>query len=371
MAERLKIVILSAFYEPQITGGAEKMVKEVVERLGKKHDITMVTGLFDPKVERVEQREDFKIIRVGIGHKQIDKILYPILAALKTKSLNPQIAHAIMESYAGGALVLVKYLAPKAKRILTLQSGDLDDKSKQNQTGIRFFWKTIHTSPDRITAISSFLVARVESLGFPTEKITITPNGLDFSEVDESISYVSGRVVNMGRLSWEKGQDYLLRAWPKVAKLVPDAKLYIYGEGKEEVKLREIMIKEEIGDSVYIKKMMPHPEFMRELKKAEVFVAPSLAEGLGNVFFEAQACGVPPIGTRVGGIPDIIEDGVNGLLIEPKNSEQIAEAIIKLLTDKKLRERLAQKGLETSAKFEWGIIMEKIEEVYSVVVSSK
>ena len=367
MADKLKIVILSAFWEPQMVGGAEKMVKEVVERLGRKHEITMVTGLFDGSVARQEEKPAFKIIRVGIGHKQIDKVLYPVLAAWKVRQLKPQIAHAIMESYAGAALVLVKYFAPKVKRILTLQSGDLDDSSKQAKWYIRYPWKLIHTSPDIVTAISRFLAERAERLGMPKERIMITPNGVDLSHCPNDLPKERNRVIIVSRLSWEKAHKYILEAWPIVRKDVPDSKLIIVGDGAEKESIEKLISELGIRDSVKMLGELPNIEAIKEIAKSEVFVCPSLAEGLGVVFIEAQASRTPPIGTRVGGIPDVIQDGENGLLIEPKNSDQIAEAIIKLLTDKELRERLAKRGLETCRKFEWSAIMEKIEGIYQSV----
>jgi glycosyltransferase involved in cell wall biosynthesis len=119
-----------------------------------------------------------------------------------------------------------------------------------------------------------------------------------------------------------------------------------------------------IGDSLEMTGELPNIAAIKEIAKSEVFICPSLAEGLGVVFIEAQACATPPIGTQVGGIPDVITDNENGLLIEPKNSEQIAEAIIKLLTNPEQREMLASRGLETSRRFEWSTIMDKIEGIY-------
>ncbi len=175
MTTKKKLIILSAFYEPYMSG-AEAMVKQVLERIGPKYETTLITGLYDSELPRHDDRGGFKIVRVGIGHKQIDKILYVILAPFVARSLKADIVHAIMESYAGGALTILKYIYPKAKRILTLQSGDLDDDKKQKVVYINFFWKAIHTLPDIVTAISTSLAARAERLGVRKENLFITPN---------------------------------------------------------------------------------------------------------------------------------------------------------------------------------------------------
>jgi len=364
--QKTKLVILSAFYEPFMSG-AEQMVKEIVERLGGHYDMTLVAARLDRKLAKFEQRPNFKLVRVGIGHKKMDKFSYPLLAAIATRKLRPQIVHAIMESYAGGALVILKYLYPKAKRILTLQSGDLDSSVKQKKFLVKAFWKIIHRSPDKLTAISTFLAKRAENLGVSAEKISITPNGVDFSEVPPQLEKISNRVICVGRLSWEKAHCQTLKAWPDVLKSFPDATLVFVGEGPERTKIENLIKELNIGGSVKLTGNLPHKQTLEEIKKSEVFICPSLAEGLGIVFIEAQACGLAVIGTAVGGIPDVIQNNENGLLIEPNSSTAISEAIKKLLADKTLAARLAARALETVKKFSWERIIVEIENIYQKV----
>lgn len=364
MPDKRKIVILSAFYDPYIVGGAEKQAKEILERLGNQHNMILVTARLRKDLLKQEEKKNYQVIRVGIGHEKIDKFIYPILAAFKTKNLKPDIAHAIMESYAGGALAVLKYIYPEAKRILSLQSGDLDDERKQKQFFIKLFWKIIHISPQKITAISSFLKKRAIRLGAKEKNVFVIPNGVDLSRVPASEGKIKGRVCSVARLSWEKGLNFLLDAWPAVLEKNKRAKLILVSKGEMREALEKQARELKIEDSVEFKGALPNEEALREIQKAEVFICPSLAEGLGNVFIEAQACGTPPIGTRVGGIPDVIEDKVNGLLIEPKNSKEIAQAINWLLSDSELRERLASKGRETVKKFDWQEVINKINQIY-------
>lgn len=361
--QKKSLVILSAFYDPYMSG-AEQMVKQIVENFGDKYEITLITGRYDKVNPKEEKRQTFKLVRIGIGHKQIDKLLYIILAPFVARKYKPDIAHAIMESYAGGALVFLKYVYPQTKRILTLQSGDLDDGKKQSVWYINLFWKIIHRSPDIVTAISTALAKRAIGLGVSEDRVFITNNGLDFSEVPEGISKESGRVICVGRLSWEKAHKYILNAWPQVLEKYAGSKLFFAGEGPERGSIENQIKEMGLQNSVILLGNLPHKQTLIEISQSEVFICPSLAEGFGNVFVEAQACGVPPIGTRVGGIPDIIQDGENGLLIEPKNSDQIAEAILRLFDDKELAERMGQMGKISSRKFEWKKILKDIDEIY-------
>jgi len=362
-ANNKKVVVLSAFYEPFMSG-AEQMAKEIIERLGKKYEMTLITCRLDRKLPLTENRPFFKLIRVGIGFKKIDKYLYPFLASLRLRKIKPNIVHAVMESYAGGALLLTKYLYPRAKRILTLQSGDLDDPKKQKKILIGIFWKLIHRTPDKLTAISSFLAKRAERLGVKKENIEITPNGVDLSRIPNISEKIPNRVICVARLSWEKGLDYLIKAWPEILRKEPETKLVLVGEGDKRREIENLIKELNISGSVELRGNLPHDKTLEEIKKSEIFICPSLAEGLGIVFIEAQACGVPPIGTKVGGIPDVIQDNENGLLIEPRNSQVIADAIIKLLQDKNFTDRLSKKALETVKKYDWENIVEKISKIY-------
>ncbi|MBU1102183.1 glycosyltransferase family 4 protein, partial [Patescibacteria group bacterium] len=98
---------------------------------------------------------------------------------------------------------------------------------------------------------------------------------------------------------------------------------------------------------------------------SDVFVRPSLSEGLGNSFLEAMAAGVPIIGTKVGGIPDFLRDGETGLFCEARNPQSIAEKITLLLSDEILRQRLianARKLVEE--KYNWDNIAQKMGNIF-------
>lgn len=359
---KTKLVVLSAFYEPYMSG-AEQMVKQVVENLGDFYDTTLITGLYNRELERFEKRKNFKIIRVGVGHRTIDKFLYPILANFKIIKIKPDIIHAIMESYAGVALYFAKFVS-HAKRILTLQSGDLDDKRKQNNFFIKLFWKKIHKTPDTVTAISNFLRDRALRLGAKKENVHVIPNGIDFNEIPGFLEKERNRVICVARLSWEKGLDYLIKAWSDVLLKIPNAKLVIAGEGQKRKEIEEMIDTYKLHESVLLMGNLPHKQTLEEISKSEVFICPSLAEGLGVVFIEAQSCGVPAIGTRVGGIPDVIINNHNGLLIEPRNAEEISRAIIELLENKDLREEITKNANISVKKYSWHSILEKIHKLY-------
>lgn len=359
----MKVVILSAFYEPYMSG-AEQMVKQLLEKLDSSFKLVLVTARFDRKLPKTERHQNFLIYRVGLGHKKLDKFLFPFLAAWKVRQLKPHLVHAVMESYAGGALFLVKYFYPPARRLLTLQSGDLDAEHKQKQFWLRLFWKAIHFSPHKITAISNYLAERAHNLGVSTEKILVIPNGVDLSEIPRNISKIAYRVVCVARLSWEKGLDDLINAWGKVILEFPQAELFMVGEGPERSKLEQLIFKKDLGRNIALLGRLDHKRTLEILSSASVFVCPSLAEGLGIAFIEAQACGVPVVGTRVGGIPDVVEDGVSGILVPPRSSETLAKAITLLLKDSNLAGRLKVKAQSRLDRYLWPKIVGQFADLY-------
>lgn len=370
METKPTVVILSAFYDPWMSG-AERCVKEVVERLGSRYHFVVLTGKYKSSLPRKELRDGFEIHRIGLGSK-FDKWLYPVLVPLYLLRLQPKVVHAVMESYAGIALWLTSFVMPRLPRILTLQSGDLDSTEKRRKIP-EWLWRAIHRSPDSVTAISNFLADRAKRLRGSTKNIFIIPNGISLSSIssDASSQKIPHKIVCVARLSWEKGHATLLDALKEVRKTVEDVTLDLVGDGNLRSEL-EAKVKElGLEDVVTFHGLLPNEKALDVLRCAEVFVCPSLAEGLGIVFLEAQACGVPVIGTNVGGIPDVIADGVTGLLVSPKDAHALASAVCRLFTDTDLAARCRTAGLEQAKKFDWTEIVQKYAKEYDRLIGEK
>ena len=95
----------------------------------------------------------------------------------------------------------------------------------------------------------------------------------------------------------------------------------------------------------------PYSEIPKYMAAADVFVLPSLTEGLGMVILEAMACGVPVVASKVGGVPEILTPGYNGLLVDPGDTQGLANSIIKLLSSEELRKNLSKGALATNERF--------------------
>lgn len=339
-------------------------MEEVALRLCDRFDITIVTA----KLRRDLLREDtlsplsvrhgegggggeVKIIRVGLG-LPIDKWLYPLLAPLVTWKLKPDVIHAVLESFAGLALLLSKAVGYRAVRILTLQT-----------TNRNFLRGMIIRSPDMVTAISKVLADQAATLG--RKDVTVIPNGIPYGEIRKAcngVEKISGRILFVGRLEKMKGVDTLLRAFAQIQNSRPH--LHIAGSGSEWGTLEVLSRKLGIADRVQFLGYVTGDALYREYAEAEIFCALSRSEALGNVFLEAQAAGCAVVASDIGGIPEIVKDGVTGILIEDGRADLAADVLTTLLTDEQFRTELAAAAVEHAKAFDWNDIAKRYAQLY-------
>jgi len=361
-----KILIFSMTYLPFV-GGAEIAVKEITDRINN-IQFDLITARLDKKLEKEEKIGNVNVYRVGQGWA-LDKYLFPFLAYLKAKKLhkkkNYQVVQAIMAFYSGLAALFFKLKYPKVKYLLTMQSGDSDFF-----IWIRtWFWhplyRMIYTKPDYIQAISKFLVKRAREYGYRGE-IEVIPNGVDLNKFQTDyrteITNHKKTILTVSRLVKKNGVDDLIRAGQY---LDFPFKILIIGIGKDEEKLKKLVKKLELQNKVIFIGEIKYDELPKYYALADVFVRPSLTEGLGNVFLEAMTANTPIIGTEVGGIPDFLEDRRTGLFCQTNNPKDIAEKIEEILTNDDLRETLSKNGRNlVLEKYGWDRISQQMEKIY-------
>ena len=169
-------------------------------------------------------------------------------------------------------------------------------------------------------------------------------------------------VGTAGWLSPVKGSIALLLAMEQVWKKHPECQLIFVGRGELEAKIREIAIQMKHEDKVFLLGWRNDmPDIMHMM---DIFVLPSLNEGMGRVIVEAMSSGKPVIASRTGGIVDLVEDGKNGFLITPGDIKGLSSAIIRLLSNYELTKKMGEKGRETSSKFSIEAMIEKIDMLY-------
>ena len=172
----------------------------------------------------------------------------------------------------------------------------------------------------------------------------------------------------VGALVDHKGHRVLIRAAAQVARQVPDARVVILGEGERRDELqREIR---ELGLERHV--LLPgfRPDVLSLLKTFDLFVMPSITEGLGTSLLDAMACERPIVASRVGGIPEVVVDGDTGLLVPPRDADSLAEAIVRLLEDRPFAARVAAAGLaRVHERFTVDRMVDQTLDVYQRLVS--
>ena len=204
---------------------------------------------------------------------------------------------------------------------------------------------------DFVCAESRYIADRTrEVFGLSSSPDAIIYNPVDATTVGAPVERKRDRVVFAGTLAEKKGIRSLVRAWPRVIGARPGAELHVFGKPGTTAAGRSMQaeLEDELRASgaggVVFRGHVPLADLLEELKAARVVVLPSYAEGFSLMPLHAMACGCPTIYSRRGSGPEVIVDGVDGLLVDPETPEEIASAILRVLTDDGLASRLGEAG---------------------------
>lgn len=231
-------------------------------------------------------------------------------------------------------------------------------------------------SADKVIAVSGFMSQVAQAIGVKAEKIQIIYNSVDFEHYQEldrqeffrqyGLSVDDKLIMTACRLTPWKGVDTLIRALDDLRQTMP-VKLMILGDGSEKEKLQILVQELGVEKQVIFAGIISQAEMIGYLGCADVFVLNTYYEGLSHTLLEAIKAGTPIIATSVGGNPEVIQSGVNGLLVEYNNELQIKEAIKLILNDQNLAERFTTEALKQSAKFSWAkVIKQTIETINKI-----
>lgn len=241
-----------------------------------------------------------------------------------------------------------------------------DEKKKQQLIEL------INSTAASITA-SEKMKGELVDMGCDGGKIFVNYAGIDLSKFKfKPRKFEKGRKIRFlmcGRLFWKKGFEYGIEAFAMAAKKHPNIEMRIVGDGE----LKEALIKKVqnlgLSDRIAFIGNLPPNGIPKEMYEADIFLAPSLEEGMPNVIKEALASGMPVISTYAGGIPEIIKGGINGLLVEGKNAEQLAQKISYLIENPQMWQPLEEAGRETiEENFDVKEQMMKLESLYKEII---
>ena len=375
----MNVAIIISNYYPYI-GGAEIFAQEIAQRLVKDgHRVDVITGRWDRNLPQLEVINGVSVYRINLlKFKRLGSIAYPPPMLWKLLLLNRanhyDLIHSIGEIAACEVGTIGKKLMQRP-HLMTLQGGYLTKglRNRLTEIVVSGFVKWNLRNADVVHAISQKLAQNARRFG--AKRVVVIPNGVNgsiFKSMDRKklreqygFSIDAKIVVSVARLVPVKGLDYLIKAVSLLLQTDNKINLLIIGDGSQRAELEELISELKLDNRVRLMGTIPHEQIAGFLNQADVFVLPSLSEGLGIAIIEAMACGIPVIGTNVDGIPDIIKDNDNGVLVPPGDAEALAGAIDKLLQNEELRGRLVVRGLEeVEQRFQWENIYQQVRQVY-------
>lgn len=250
-------------------------------------------------------------------------------------------------------------------------------------SGLRFFEGKLLERAERVIAVSNYTRKELlENYNVDARKVRVIPNGVDVNRfnppdkkekerVKREMGFDDNKIVlYVGRLCNRKGLPTLLGAASIVLRKNRNVKFVISGGGfpHEEKRLKALSRKLEIDEAALFLGYVPDRMLPKLYQAADVFVLPSIYEGMPFTLLEASASGLPVVATKVGGIPEVIKDGENGFLVNPTDPQGLAEKVLYLLENPSLAYKMGVLGRKNiEERFNQRRVTEQVLEVYAEI----
>jgi phosphatidylinositol alpha-1,6-mannosyltransferase len=327
---------------------------------------TIFLSLNDPPGTQSFSASEGQFHFQGFGSAKIQFVL----AALKHAGKNVRVALAGHPHLAVPAAPM-KWKSPQLKTVVVSHGIEV-------WTPLPRIRRNALVAADFVVAPSSDTAQKLaEVQGVPAAKIRILPWPLNSSFLgwsDAPTELVAPQALPAGRFvltvgRWAateqyKGADDLIRAVAQLREVAPDLQLVAVGGGDDLPRLKKLATELGVVDRVHFLENLPREKLAACFARADIFALPSSGEGFGLVFLEAMAFGCPVVGAGCGGVTDLVADGVNGLLVPPRDPKRLAEALNRLLRDEALRAELGRRGAEiVRRKFSFAVFRAHLEKI--------
>ena len=359
---------MPALHYYPVIGGIETWTQNIAERLSKKAEIFVVTG----KVKNQPNKKELNGVKVWrtslftLSNLSASPLIYSLsllpfiffksLSLAKKEKIDVLHCQGFLSSFLG--FLLSKLTG--APYITTVQ------RLESRRNCLKNF---IYRKANFCIGASRAIEENFKKIG--AKNIEVVPNGIDLKRFEnlERRPHDGFTVMTVARLEKVKGIEYLIKAFSR-CDLPGRSHLLIIGDGSERKKLESLVEKLNLKEKVKFLGQIPNEKIPEYLAGADCFCLPSLKEGFGIVVLEAQAASVPVIGTKVGGILDLVEDGKTGILVESGDSEAIAEAISKIYSNPDFSQNLVQNAKMNLEKYNWQNIALKVFQIYENCLSN-
>ena len=366
------LFVVDGFYPA--TGGAEKQVRLLARAFADAgHSVRIVAPWLDQTLPRKEVVDGILVQR--LAYPKIKLLGAALLCAhygvwLWKQRREFDAVHVNMAKNLAAVSGLVRPLlgstvTVKVSGAWEFNGGVLDPKLRARPLHRLYNWCIRRV--DNLQCISEFTRTMLKDAGYPDARILMVPNAVDLSRfsprsLEARPAGAPTRITYLGRLRPVKGVSVLVDAWSRVV-AATNARLTIAGDGWERDALVKKVQDAGLGESI---------EFLGEvsdvsgvLAKTDIYVQPSLQEGLPNAVLEAMGMGLPIVATRVSGNEDIVVNEENGLLVPPSDPEALATAIQRLVADPELAARMGRRSREMVEKrFGLSAVMRGLVQAY-------
>jgi phosphatidyl-myo-inositol alpha-mannosyltransferase len=362
----LKVGIVSPYGYPH-PGGVNEHVRhtyEAMRRLG--HDVWIITSKYGK-----ERTTEGHVIRLGTGYA------FPANGSMGRVTLSwrfKERARVLLAKHRFDILHFHEPLVPFLSPTMLDQSDTVNVAtfhafggfSPSYWVGKRFAGQLAEKLDGRIAVSSA--ARHFISRYFPGE-YTIIPNGVDLDRYGdaEPFEHLRDGTVNIlfvGRFEERKGLIHLLKAYHRLRKRKVDARLLVIGSGPKAREYRRYVGLRQIRDVEFLGRVSDDDK-ARYFASADIFCAPATGqESFGIVLLEAMAAGVPIVASDIHGYKRVVQRGVQGLLVEPRNHRALAAALYKLANDEELRHRMGEEGRALAPEYSWDRVTEQIIDFY-------
>lgn len=339
-------------------GGGEVMCEKLLHELKKMGHDVVVVSMYNYQ-SAITKRLENNGIRVEYLNKKSgpDVTIFGKFYRLLKKE-KPDIVHNHLYSF--------KYVMPGVVlnrvpgRIHTVHNVATKEAGAFSRKIQKIFFKYFKVVPVGLTSLIKDSV--VKEYGLSEEEVPYVLNGMPVEEYAKKQDYSSGtNILHIGRFNNQKNHKGLIEAFEILYKKYPDIKLNLVGAGELEEEIKELVTQKGLQNCVCFKGLLD--DVKEEMGNADIFCLPSNYEGMPMTIIEAMASGLPVVATAVGGVPDIIMDGKDGILCN-NTPKDIADALEKVIDSAELREKLGKNAVVTSKEYSSENMAKKYYEIY-------
>ena len=380
-----RLVMLSARFKP-VVGGTEKQALALAKQLQKNGlAIQVLTARLKglPKTESVEGVPVRRLFSAGAGSLGTWSFMISSFIYLVAKRKNYDLIQVFLAGSPAISAALAGKLIGKKVALKLGGAGSTGDVGTSTRTAIgRHKLGFIKRWIDVFIVPTGEIKNELEAQGFSGSKIYQIPNGVDIDlfkpagssekqELRRELGLPGEKIVTYaGRLEAGKGVETLLAGWENVSQKFPQAHLLILGDGRLKYDLKASLYGKTYRDGV----LMPGQveDITKYLRSSDVFVLPSMAEGMSNALLEAASCGLALVATAIGGTTELIVHGRNGLLVPAGDAQALADQIVLLLGNEQEMVTLGQTARQdVTNSYSLNTIAGKYADLYENIAEGK